>query len=887
MKWRILIYQGKVSLSCVLAFGVFATPGIAEDALDFDIGFLQFSDKAESTSFNLDYFAKSGGMFPGEYDVTVYVNDKKVDQRSVTFVASERDPGVLQAVITPELLEAWGIVPDEQRQLQDATVTGNPPSELTTLDTQTSVEEVATTTPVEITEGTPTAPATEAMSKEGLSGTFARLSHWVPGAKETFNYQDGSLKIVVPQAYVAPPGWLRTPASTWNHGVPALMVNYDYSGSSMNNKADGTYRFDFLNLSGLLNVMGWRLRNDMNYTTSSTGHSKWNVLNTYLQHDYSFWQGGQFTVGQTSTDGNILESVPFEGVMLQSDDAMLNPDLGGFAPVVSGIANSNAVVSVYQGGALIFQQSVPAGPFEFKDLTRNYNGDMEVEIREADGTIRRFTQASAQVPILVRQGRTYYNLAAGRYHMDGQTDNGMSKEFASGSLAWGATGSTTLYTGSIMSKDYASVSLGVGQYMPVLGAISADIVYSNARFPGNYGNKQGQAYRVSYSRAFEDTSLNLMAYRYATSDYYTYSDALQVDRKTFVAGDDGNRKHQRSRFQVSLSQGMGDYGSLSLSGSRDDYWNQSGYSENWSASYSKSIKGVSFSVAGGINRSPDNGTDKTFSLTMSTTLGDWFGSRNTSVNYSMTGYNSNVQNNVGLNGSFMEDNRLNYSLSQGWGNQGQSENTNGNLSYNATYGNMNAGYGRQRDSWQTNYGLSGGVVLHSGGATLSQPLSFESAMALVEIPGASGVDVAHGNIQTDWFGNAVVPNLIPYARNEVSVNVASLPENVEIRNNNAVLIPSKGALVKVPFDAEVGRRVLLKMLHQGKPLPFGTMVTVNTKGATRSGIVAEKGKVYLSGLANTGTVVAQWGQYDDERCEGDFTLPEEDGTFTEETVQCQ
>lgn len=817
---------------------------IAEEALDFDIGFLQFSDDTNSTSFNLDYFAKSGGMFPGEYDVTVYVNDKKVDERQVGFVASENDPGVLQAVITRELLEAWGIVPSQAKDV---------------------------TQPEDQVDGT----------------EIGMLSQWVPGSQETFNYQENSLKITIPQAYIAPPGWLRTPPSTWNNGVPALMVNYDYSGSSMNNKADGTYRFDFLNLSGLLNVQGWRVRNDMNYTTSSTGHSKWNVLNTYLQHDYSFWQGGQFTAGQASTDGNILESIPFEGVMLQSDDAMLNPDLGGFAPVVSGIANSNAVVSVYQGGALIFKQNVPPGPFEFKDLTRNYNGDMDVEIREADGSIRRYTQASAQVPILVRQGRTFYNLATGRYHMDGMNANGISKEFASGSLAWGAGQSTTLYTGSILSKNYASISLGVGQYLPVLGAVSADVVYSNARFPGNYGTKQGQAYRLSYSRAFDDTSLNLMAYRYATSDYYTYSDALQVDRRVFEAGDEGERQHQRSRFQLSISQGMGDYGSLSLSGSRDDYWNYSGYSENWSGSYSKSIKGVSFSLAGGLNKSPSNNMDKTFSLTMSMPLGDWLGSRNASVNYAMTGYNSQVQNNMGLNGSFFDDSRINYSLSQGWSNQGQSENTNASLGYNATYGNANVGYGRQRDSWQTSYGFSGGVVLHPGGVTLSQPLSFESAMALVEIPGASGVDVAHGNIQTDWFGNAIVPNLIPYARNEVSINVASLPENVEIRNNNAVLIPAKGALVKVPFDAEVGRRVLFTLLHQGKVLPFGTVVTVNTKGTTRTGIVAEKGKVYLSGLANTGALVAKWGKYDDEQCEGEFTLPEEDGTFTEGTVQCQ
>lgn len=877
MKCKFFMYRGKTYLLCLIALGVNLSQSFAEDNLDFDIGFLQFSDKENSSSFNLDYFSKSGGMFPGEYDVSVYVNDKKVDQGLVHFVADENNPSILRAIINIEQLEVWGIRAEKQAK-------------------KVNTEKISEQSNIDILEGREIQSSQnikDHMSSEtnneyesGTSNNHILLSQWVPGAKEVFNYQEGSLKIIVPQANLAPPGWLRTPATSWNQGIPALMVNYDYSGSSMNNKSDGTYRFDFLNLNGLLNVMGWRLRNDMNYSKSSTGHSKWNVLNTYLQHDYSFWQGGQLTLGQTSTDGSILESVPFEGIMLQSDDMMINPDLGGFAPVVSGIANSNAVVSVYQKGILIFQQNVPPGPFEFKDLTRNYNGDMDIEIREADGTIRRYTQASAQVPILVREGRTHYNLAAGRYHQDGYKDNGLSKEFALGSLAWGASNSTTLYSGMLLSKDYSSLSLGVGKYMPVVGALSADIVYSNARFPGKYGNKQGQAYRLSYSRAFDDTSLNLMAYRYATKNYYTYSDAMQLDRRTFMSSDDSNRRQQRSRFQLSVSQGLGDYGSLSLSGSRDDYWNSSGYNENWSMSYSKSFKGVSFSLAGGLNRSPDNGTDKIFSLTLSSSLGDWFGSRNTSVNYSMSGYNNNVQNNVGLSGSILDNGRMNYSVSQGWNNQGNSSNTNASLNYNATYGNVSAGYGRQKDAKQYNYGLSGGAVLHPGGITLSQPLSFESANALIEIPGASGVQIAHGNIQTDWFGNAVVPNLIPYARNEIAIAVTSLPENVEIRNNNSILIPAKGSLVKVPFDAEVGRRALLKIIYQDKPLPFGTMVTANTKGITRNGIIADKGKVYLSGLSESGSLVAQWGKYDDERCEGEFKLPEEDGKFTEETVLC-
>ncbi|WP_311764220.1 fimbria/pilus outer membrane usher protein, partial [Escherichia coli] len=49
-----------------------------------------------------------------------------------------------------------------------------------------------------------------------------------------------------------------------------------------------------------LNLGGWRLRHNGNWSTNSYNkESHWQPVSVYLQHDYSFLQGGQFTVGQT------------------------------------------------------------------------------------------------------------------------------------------------------------------------------------------------------------------------------------------------------------------------------------------------------------------------------------------------------------------------------------------------------------------------------------------------------------------------------------------------------------------------------------------------------------------------------------------------------------
>ncbi|MBU5881127.1 fimbria/pilus outer membrane usher protein, partial [Vibrio cholerae] len=66
-------------------------------------------------------------------------------------------------------------------------------------------------------------------------------------------------------------------------------------------------------------------------------------------------------------------------------------------------------------GLLIYQKSVPAGVFEIRDFNPVYSGDLEVEIRETNGNVRRYTQAMATLPILQREGRIRYNVALGNY----------------------------------------------------------------------------------------------------------------------------------------------------------------------------------------------------------------------------------------------------------------------------------------------------------------------------------------------------------------------------------------------------------------------------------------------------------------------------------------
>lgn len=89
-----------------------------------------------------------------------------------------------------------------------------------------------------------------------------------------------------------------------------------------------------------------------------------------------------------------------------------------------------------------------------------------------------------------------------------------------------------------------------------------------------------------------------------------------------------------------------------------------------------------------------------------------------------------------------------------------------------------------------NYGVSGGVVVHRDGITLSQPLgtpiSGESA-------GAAGVELENATgVKTDWRGYAVIPYATTYRQNRVALNTNSMGQNVDIDDAVTNVVPTQG-----------------------------------------------------------------------------------------------
>ena len=168
--------------------------------------------------------------------------------------------------------------------------------------------------------------------------------------------------------------------------------------------------------------------------------------------------------------------------------------------------------------------------------------------------------------------------------------------------------------------------------------------------------------------------------------------------------------------------------------------------------------------------------------------------------------------------------------------------------------------------------MSGGVLAHANGVTLSQPLN--DTVVLVSAPGAKGTKVENQTgIRTDWRGYAVLPYATEYRENRVALDTNSLADNVDLDDAVVNVVPTHGAIVRAEFKAHVGMKLLMTLIHNGKPVPFGAMVT--SDGNQNGSIVADNGLVYLSGMPLAGKVQVAWGQGANARCEAEYRLPDE------------
>ena len=304
------------------------------------------------------------------------------------------------------------------------------------------------------------------------------LGERVPGATASFDAGSQTLDLQVPQLYLRSEARGHVDPSEWDAGVAALSLGYNANVYRYSNGATPTYS-GFLGLNASGRVAGWQLVHQGAMTRGGSQPQRYRSAAAYLMHDIVPWKA-QLMVGDTSTAGDLFESVRLRGAR-RSDDRMLPQSQRGFAPVVRGIAETNARVIVRQRGNVLLETSVAPGPFEINDLfPTGYAGDLDVEVVEADGRSRRFTLPYSAVPQLLRPGQSRWSVAAGRVAEASLLD---APDVLQLQYQRGLSNVVSAYGGAVVGDNYHSVLAG-SAVNTRFGALAMDASLSQARVNG-------------------------------------------------------------------------------------------------------------------------------------------------------------------------------------------------------------------------------------------------------------------------------------------------------------------------------------------------------------------------------------------------------------------
>lgn len=805
----------------------------AENNIWFNPALLAISNPNQQ-QVDLSVF-QDGAQPPGKYRVDIYLNQEKVDTDEINFTLqkSADNKSSLQPCLSMARLKKYGVKTD----------------------------------------------LFPAMGDHSCSDLSV-----IPNAKATFLFSNQKLVLDIPQAALITRARGTVDPELWDDGIMAFLLNYSVSGQNSWSR-DGSSQdtnSQYANLRPGFNIGPWRFRNYSTWNRDTDGKSNIENVYTYVQRNIVSLKS-QMTMGDSTSPSDVFESVPFRGIQLASDDDMLPESMRGYAPVVRGIARTNAQVVIRQNGYIIYQNSVSPGAFEISDMyPSGGSGDLDVTIKESDGSEQHLTVPYASVPVLQREGRVKFSLTGGQYRSYDSAVN--NSKLIQGTAIYGLPWGMTMYGGIQVAEHYRSAALGIGKNMGGIGAISIDATQAKASLPENQ-QEQGTSWRIRYNKNFTETGTNfaIAGYRYSTKGYYTLQETLDSWRNDGTLNDQ-DLDRSRNREELTVSQTLSDtLGSLTISGVHESHWNshkttvslEVGYNNSWhDINYNFNYSWNKSSAAGGNNEgNPVYDTDRIIALNVSIPLSKFLPGHSLNASYSMnSSKDSGTTSSVGLSGTALEDNNLSWNVQEGFTSTQSGSSGNLNADYRGTYGEVNAGYGNDAYAQRLNYGISGGVLVHRNGVTLSQP--FGETIALVSIPGAAGVKIAgQTGVKTDFRGYTVVPYESAYQRDDIGVDVESLGEDVDVSQTNKTVVPTRGAVVKAQFDARVGRRVLMTLkLANDQWVPFGATVTTDNADSAAGFIVGEKGVAYLTGLKETGSIMVKWGLSANQQCVAQYHL---------------
>jgi outer membrane usher protein len=156
-------------------------------------------------------------------------------------------------------------------------------------------------------------------------------------------------------------------------------------------------------------------------------------------------------------------------------------------------------------------------------------------------------------------------------------------------------------------------------------------------------------------------------------------------------------------------------------------------------------------------------------------------------------------------------------------------------------------------------GASGAIGWLGGHAFAARTIGAGS-FAVVKVGNIEDVAIYRSNqliATTNRSGTALVPNLLPYQANQLTIDPVELPFDVEIQSVKQIAMPFARSGLLVDFPVYRSRNALV-LLHQ----PDGSVVQAGARVSVSPGdtsfLVGKRGEAYLMNLSDSNHLSVQW-----------------------------
>ncbi|RSB33510.1 fimbria/pilus outer membrane usher protein [Enterobacter cloacae] len=699
----------------------------------------------------------------------------------------------------------------------------------------------------------------------------------LPQVRFEFIQATQTLEVTLPQAWLQYRSTNWMPPATWDNGVSGVLLDYNLFASRY--QPDEGSSSDNVNTYGTAgaNLGAWRLRGDYQYALNRTDGrslSDGRLSRAYLFRPLPVF-GSTLTLGESDFQSDIFDGFSYTGASLISDERMLPWSLRGYAPQISGIAQTNATVTVSQADRIIYQTKVPPGPFVIQDINQSVQGTLDVIVAEEDGHTSTFQVSAASVPFLTRKGQVRYKLAGGKPRQD-SSHNVESEAFLSSEFSWGVLSRTSLYGGLLNNgNDYRALAAGIGQNMDMFGALSFDVTRASSQRVGET-KQTGYSYRINYSKRFDTTGsqLTLASYRYSDNRFLSYA--------RFLENDQADAEMEKQRLSITASQFIPALSlNLYLGMLRQTWWDRApSTTGTLTAGYTFDLgrwKNLGVTASWSKTHYQDQSDDTQVYFSLSLPLDPEH-----RLNYDLRNSDTTRQT---LSWYDSSDSNNTWGISAGT----ESKKTDAGAQVSANYqhyagtGDLNlSGSYKAHDYRSVSASWNGSFTATAHGAALHRRSYGNEPRVMVSTEGVGNIPLNMSRDATNMFGIGVLPAFSSYMPASVQVNLNNLPEGVDVDNRVLRSTWTEGAIGYRLIASRQGQDIA-GVVHtaRGTP-PLGAQVREQDSGK-EVGIVAQDGHIWLGAVNAEQHFTVTWG--DNQQCH--FSLPASLDNTTQLMLPCQ